>query len=253
MGPLIPLAISAATSLANAFMQKKTAESNTDKTIRANKQMAQFQYSKDLEMWNRQNEYNTPEAQMLRYKEAGLNPNLIYGQGSSGNATVMPKYNAPTLQYNYKAMEIPEMIGRYQDVAMKQAQIDNQRALVQQTKTKNDILATEKQWRNMLLHNKNLLLGSQADKAYMEKEWMYSDENSSYGQKGMNRLDYQLEGLKEENRKKTEMINNLIQSTANKAIDFKIKKLDLDWMEKMKMSKIGSEIVPLLRLFFYNK
>lgn len=33
----------------------------------------------------RQNEYNTPKNQMLRYQEAGLNPHLIYGQGSPGN------------------------------------------------------------------------------------------------------------------------------------------------------------------------
>lgn len=30
--------------------------------------------------WNMQNQYNSPEAQMERYKDAGLNPNLIYGQ-----------------------------------------------------------------------------------------------------------------------------------------------------------------------------
>lgn len=48
------------------------------------------QFENDLEMWNKQNEYNTPLAQMERYKMAGLNPNLIYSQGSSGNATSMP-------------------------------------------------------------------------------------------------------------------------------------------------------------------
>lgn len=40
--------------------------------------------------WNRkmvreQNEYNSPAQQMARYRAAGLNPNLIYGQGNSGN------------------------------------------------------------------------------------------------------------------------------------------------------------------------
>lgn len=34
---------------------------------------------------DQQNQYNTPEAQMKRYKRGGLNPNLIYQQGSSGN------------------------------------------------------------------------------------------------------------------------------------------------------------------------
>lgn len=36
--------------------------------------------------WNLENEYNSPQMQMARFKEAGLNPNLIYGQGNPGNA-----------------------------------------------------------------------------------------------------------------------------------------------------------------------
>jgi len=31
------------------------------------------------------NDYNKPKAQMSRYKEAGLNPNLMYSQGNPGN------------------------------------------------------------------------------------------------------------------------------------------------------------------------
>ena len=34
------------------------------------------------DMWNAQNAYNTPAAQMKRLKEAGLNPMLVYGSGS---------------------------------------------------------------------------------------------------------------------------------------------------------------------------
>lgn len=37
--------------------------------------------------WNIQNEYNSPKAQMARFKAAGLNPHLIYGQGNEGNAS----------------------------------------------------------------------------------------------------------------------------------------------------------------------
>jgi len=33
----------------------------------------------------REKEYNSPTAQMQRYKDAGLNPHLIYGQGTPGN------------------------------------------------------------------------------------------------------------------------------------------------------------------------
>lgn len=38
-------------------------------------------YQRQLELWNKENAYNTPSAQMSRYIEAGLNPNLIYNNG----------------------------------------------------------------------------------------------------------------------------------------------------------------------------
>lgn len=46
----------------------------------------------NVEMWNMQNEYNTPANQMARYQEAGLNPNMIYGQIGNGNAGQVPTY-----------------------------------------------------------------------------------------------------------------------------------------------------------------
>ena len=42
------------------------------------------------EMWEKNNEYNKPTMQMQRYKDAGLNPHLIYGQGNSGNSSMAP-------------------------------------------------------------------------------------------------------------------------------------------------------------------
>jgi len=37
----------------------------------------------NIEFWNMQNAYNTPKAQMGRLKDAGLNPNLIYGSNAN--------------------------------------------------------------------------------------------------------------------------------------------------------------------------
>lgn len=47
---------------------------------------ANAQNAQQLAFWNMQNAYNTPKAQMQRFAEAGLNPNLIYSQGNNGNA-----------------------------------------------------------------------------------------------------------------------------------------------------------------------
>lgn len=49
----------------------------------------------ELEMWNLQNAYNTPAAQMKRFEEAGLNPMLAYTQGNPGNATSAPGTHVP--------------------------------------------------------------------------------------------------------------------------------------------------------------
>jgi hypothetical protein len=61
---------------------------------RSNKKLAQYSFNKNVEMWKMQNAYNSPKQQMARYNEAGLNPNLMYGKGTSGNAQTMPQYQA---------------------------------------------------------------------------------------------------------------------------------------------------------------
>lgn len=68
-------------------------------TNRANMKLAQYGYEQERQMIAEQNAYNSPVEQMKRYQEAGLNPNLIYGNGvsSAGNQQSIAHYNAPSL------------------------------------------------------------------------------------------------------------------------------------------------------------
>lgn len=90
-------------NLIDSYRNRKTARWNTERTIAANKEAAELAYQRDIEKWNMQNAYNTPEAQMARFKDAGLNPHLIYGQGTSGNAQSYPQYHAPQYRYQYES------------------------------------------------------------------------------------------------------------------------------------------------------
>ena len=75
---------------------KRTKELN-QQTYQYNKNLAELAFKQNVEMWNAENAYNTPAAQMMRMRAAGLNPNLLYGNGqeaSAGNAS-----DAPELQY----------------------------------------------------------------------------------------------------------------------------------------------------------
>jgi len=51
---------------------------------RARESQKQREWSES--MWEKQNAYNTPANQMQRLRDAGLNPALMYGQGTTGNA-----------------------------------------------------------------------------------------------------------------------------------------------------------------------
>lgn len=84
------------------FANKNTNKTNLQiarETNEANKALAEYSYEKNLEQWNRENEYNSPTAQMARLKEAGLNPNLIYGNGQAVRPSAnSPQYNAPEMK-----------------------------------------------------------------------------------------------------------------------------------------------------------
>lgn len=71
-------------------------------------------------MWNKNNEYNHPALQMQRFKEAGLNPHLIYGQGNNGNATMAPAPNQEAPK-----MDFADTVMNYVAVKKQQTEIDN--------------------------------------------------------------------------------------------------------------------------------
>lgn len=53
---------------------------NDYSTAAFNYLMKQQEQAYNLQLWHLQNDYNSPAAQMQRYQDAGLNPNLIYSQ-----------------------------------------------------------------------------------------------------------------------------------------------------------------------------
>lgn len=71
-----------------SFVQKKKnlnkylnfQREENQKTRDYNLNLAKQQNQWNIDQWNRENEYNTPLNQMNRYKSAGLNPDLMYGQ-----------------------------------------------------------------------------------------------------------------------------------------------------------------------------
>lgn len=93
-----------------------------------------------LEDWNRQNAYNHPAQQMQRLKEAGLNPNLVYGGGAT--TTAQPVKTPEAQVPNIDLQKVPEAIGAYQSVKNQQLEYSRiQKALELQDAQKKNIEA----------------------------------------------------------------------------------------------------------------
>lgn len=76
----VAAAIAGGAALAGAAGQMYSTSKMNKRAEKYNWEMYKTQRYDALADWNMQNQYNSPAAQMQRFKDAGLNPNLIYGQ-----------------------------------------------------------------------------------------------------------------------------------------------------------------------------
>lgn len=95
-------ALGALTGTTNAMIGAAGSLGSTMLANRGSKRSQERANRFNIDMWNRQNEYNNPTQQMARLKNAGLNPNMIYGTSPTsavGNAdSVAPSKAA---EYNF--------------------------------------------------------------------------------------------------------------------------------------------------------
>lgn len=98
------------------------------------REMYERQYGDNLAFWHQQNNYNSPQAQMQRFRDAGLNPNLIYGAGNSGPAGPIstpdvqtPQTRSPEWGKGISAAGLAGINASY-DLDIKQATVDNLKA-----------------------------------------------------------------------------------------------------------------------------
>lgn len=88
--------------------------------------------------WHRNNEYNSPKAQMQRFQEAGLNPQLIYGQGTPGNASATPVQQQKSGNPSFK----PDLQQIYGEARRLEANMQQVQQTVENLKTNQELMST---------------------------------------------------------------------------------------------------------------
>ena len=128
-------------SIAGAIGQNKVVNKQIEAQKRENQlnreynlMLARQQNQWNLEQWQRENDYNSPTSQMARLRAAGLNPDLMYGQGTTGNSAGSPEMTsgAPSEPNDMSAMlskrsfgqTMQQILDREQQRRMNEAQIE---------------------------------------------------------------------------------------------------------------------------------
>ena len=98
------------------------------------KKMMEKQFSYQKKMWEMENEYNKPINQMARLQEAGLNPNLVYGNGATATGGDMGSVSQPSV----KPLDIDPLsdMANYQSIMNMMSQ---EKQTIDATKNQNEL------------------------------------------------------------------------------------------------------------------
>lgn len=172
--PILPL-LAAGASLAGQVMTNQQNAANTASANRMNYRIFQEQNQYNLEQWKRNNEYNTPKNQRLRYEEAGINPSLALGNITPGVAQASTSSSANAMQAPHADNPIAPAVDAYN--SSMSSYIANKQADTQVKLAEAEIANKQADTAGKLINNKNMpdylkkqteLLASSAVKNYSD-------------------------------------------------------------------------------------
>lgn len=236
----VAAAIAGGASLLGGWFNSNGQNSADEKSRQYALDMYERQKNDNMAMWRMQNDYNDPAAQMERLRKAGLNPNLVYGNGSAVNVSSPIKGGDPQ-SWQKKNPEWGNMmqngIGSYQNFAQQEAQTNNLKA--QNTLIANQALnvaaSTDKIRQGMGFDSdlfplqKESLMG---DISYTKSRWRNEEQKWQYGKQGYENsalessLRQQL--MKSQNIEVQTRIKNLLARTETEELNNNLRRMGIN-------------------------
>lgn len=149
------------------------------------KELMDYQYNLERSMFDYANNYNKPINQMVRLREAGLNPNLVYGNGSvAGNvAGSTPSISIPNVS-GPESVGMNDAISAYQlglDTKIKESQLGNLEA--QRLKTNAERIRIENETQSKEFYT--LLNNAKATGLYYNNDYLRRTLNDRVEQEAL--------------------------------------------------------------------
>lgn len=118
----------------DAWAQIGTTLFNTGSQVYTNQQ----NYRNSIKAWQMQNAYNTPLQQMQRFKEAGLNPNLIYKQSNEAAPIRSTDFVAPKIDEG-----LLDVLGKSNNIQVQDLNIQSMKLRNENQELQNDLLRSQ--------------------------------------------------------------------------------------------------------------
>lgn len=187
----------------------------TKKTMEYDNYQVDKKFEQDLHMWNLNNAYNDPSAQMQRFKQAGLNPNLVYQQGNPGNSKGPIQKQTPPSPNIGKGLLGMDTLGQFMNLAQQKVQIDygQEQVKAQQIENINNSI-------------KEGILGTKAKRDALKFDIDFAGKEASIGSINQGYLNKQLLG------------NNLTMDYEKKAVEKSI--LDKKLVQEGMKAELGN-------------
>lgn len=113
-----------ASNIFNIAEQRRTNRQSMD----FSREMWDKQGKRELDFWNLQNAYNDPSAQMKRLESAGLNPNLVYGNGATTESASLSPKSAGSASINPARLDLGSVMQQTLALSQMKSQIDKTKA-----------------------------------------------------------------------------------------------------------------------------
>ncbi|WMC01464.1 DNA pilot protein [Microvirus D_HF4_162] len=154
MDPMTAIAgINAGLSLFNSGANRMAQERQNQQNMMAQRIENHLNRKFQLDMWNKNNEYNLPVNQMSRLRDAGINPHLAYSNGTPMNVSNAPASSSASAAAQGVAPRYENVnLGELAQLALVKSQIDESesrtelnKANAEKTGHESDILSQQSQ------------------------------------------------------------------------------------------------------------